>query len=164
MVDKTQAVIEYLLTSEYVKNSPFYFNFVNAADEDKQFVTSSNEKILHEPYIDGSVAKRFTFTIIDYRSIAYQELPKELIETNENVEEYLDVQTIIDWIDEKNTAKEFPDFGDTCIVEEIKTTTDNPNLNGVDTNVKPALAKYSVSIQIDYLDISKRYYKKSCNE
>lgn len=157
-VDKTQAIIEYLLTSDYIKNSPFYFNFVNAADEDKQFVTSSNEKILDKTFIDGSVSKRFTFTIIDYRSIAYQELPQELVYTNENVEEYLDVQKIVDWIDEQNQEQIFPDFGPMCIIDEIRTTSDNPNLNGVDTNAKPALAKYSISIQIDYLDISKRIY------
>lgn len=158
MVDKTQATIEYLLTCEGIQNSSLYFNFVNASDEDKQFATTGNEKVLHQPFIDGSVMKRFTFTIIDYRSVAYQELPKLFIGTNENLEEYLDVQTIIDWITEQNKLKNFPDFGDECIIDSIATTTDNPNLNGVDTNVKPALAKYSISIQIDYLDISERIY------
>lgn len=158
MVDKTQATIEYLLTCSGIEESPLYFNFVQANDEDKQFATSANEKIIHEPYIDGSVLKRFTFTIIDYRSVAYQELPKLFIGTNENLEEYLDVQTIIDWITEQNLLKNFPDFGPECIIDSIATTSDNPNLNGIDTNVKPALAKYSISIQIDYLDISQRIY------
>lgn len=158
MVDKTQATIEYLLTCQGIQDSPLYFNFVNASDEDKQFATTGNEKILNQPFIDGSVMKRFTFTIIDYRSVAYQELPKLFISSNENLEEYLDVQTIIDWITEQNKLKNFPDFGETCIIESMATTTDNPNLNGVDTNVKPALAKYSISIQIDYLDISERIY------
>lgn len=158
MVDKTQATIEYLLTCPGLEHSPLYFNFANANDEDKQFATTGNEKVLHQPFIDGSVLKRFTFTIIDYRSVAYQELPKLFIGTNENLEEYLDVQTIIDWVTEQNELKNFPNFGDKCIIDSMATTTDNPNLNGVDTNVKPALAKYSISIQIDYLDISKRIY------
>ncbi len=157
-VDKTNAIIEYLLTCPSIEKSPLYFNFVNASDEDKQFVTSSNEKILHKPFIDGSVQKRFTFTIIDYRSIAYQEVPRLMISSNENVEEYLDVQAIIDWITEQNELKNFPDFGADCLIDEIRTTSDNPNLNGVDTNVKPSLAKYSVSIQVDYLDNTKRIY------
>ena len=157
-MDKTKATIEYLLACPAIANTPLYFNFVNASDEDKQFVTSSNEKILHKPFIDGSVEKRFTFTIIDYRSVAYQELPKLFISNNENVEEYLDVQSIIDWITEQNELRNFPNFGEYCVIDEIKTTTDNPNLNGVDTNVKPSLAKYSISIQVDYLDNTKRIY------
>lgn len=157
-MDKTKAVIEYLLNCPSIAESPLYFNFVNATDEDKQFVTDSNEKNIHEPFIDGSVLKRFTFTIIDYRSIAFQELPKLVISGNENVEEYLDVQAIIDWIEEQNQLKNFPDFGEFCVIDEIRTTSDNPNLNGVDNNVKPALAKYSISIQIDYLDNTKRIY------
>lgn len=158
MVDKTQAIIEYLLTCPSIQKSPLYFNFVKASDEDKQFVTASNEKTLHQPFIDGSVSKRFTFTIIDFRSVAYQELPKLAISSNENVEEYLDVQGIIDWVTEQSLAKNFPDFGEDCVIDDIKTTSDNPNLNGVDTSTTPALAKYSISIQVDYLDNSQRIF------
>lgn len=157
-IDKTRATIEYLLTCPAIQDSSLYFNFVNASNDDKQYATTGNDKVIHEPYIDGSVEKRFTFTIIDYRSVAYQELPKLFIGTNENLEEYLDVQSIIDWITEQDLNRNFPNFGDKCIIDNIATTTDNPNLNGVDTNVKPALAKYSISIQINYLDISQRIY------
>lgn len=159
-MDKTQAIIEYLITCPSIASSPLYFNFINAEDDDKQFITVANEKMLHRPFIDGSVQKRFTFTIIDFRSVAYQELAKLHIETNENVEEYLDIQGIIDWIDEQNDSRNFPDFGEDCIVDSINTTTDNPNLNGVDTSAKPALAKYSISIQVDYIDTSKQLWNK----
>ncbi len=154
-MDKTQAVIEYLLTCPKIANSPLYFNFINAQDEDKQFLTVANEKTLHKPYIDGSVEKRFTFTIIDYRSVAYQEMARYNITANESVEEYLDVQALIDWVNEQEDLQNYPDFGEDCIVERIGTATENPNLNGVDTQANPALAKYSISIQIDYLDKSK---------
>lgn len=154
-MDKTQAVIEYILTCPSIVNSAFYFNFINAQNEDKQFLTSSNEKTLHTPYIDGSVEKRFTFTIIDYRSVAYQEMARAQLISNEAVEEYLDVQSLMDWINEQDTLQNYPDFGKNCVVERIGTATENPNLNGVDTQANPALAKYSISIQIDYLDKSK---------
>lgn len=157
-MDKTQAVIEYLLTCPQITDSPLYFNFVNAKDEDKQFVTVANERTLHKPFIDGSVSKRFTFTIIDYRSVAYQEMARLNITANESVEEYLDVQALIDWINEQEDLKHYPDFGTDCIVERIGTASDNPNLNGVDTQSNPALAKYSISIQIDYIDYSKKIW------
>ena len=154
-MDKTEAIIQYLLTCPKIENSPLYFNFINPSDEDKQYVTSANEKTLHKQYIDGSVDKRFTFTIIDYRSIAYQEMARYQITANESVEEFLDVQELIDWIDEQNDLKNFPDFGNHCIIERISTGSENPNLNGVDTQANPVLAKYSISIMVDYLDTSK---------
>lgn len=154
-MDKTEAIIQYLLTCPRIANSSLYFNFINATDEDKQFLTVANDKALDKTYIDGSVLKRFTFTIIDYRSVAYQEMARYDITANESVEEYLDVQALIDWINDQEDIHNYPDFGEHCIIEHIGTASQNPNLNGVDTQANPALAKYSISIQIDYLDTSK---------
>ena len=75
------------------------------------------------------------------------------------MEELLDVQSIIDWIDEQNDLCNFPDFGEHCIIDGITALTDTPRLNGVDNSISPALAKYSVSIQITYLDTSKCVWK-----
>ena len=157
-MDKEKALIEYLLQCEQIQNNPLFFNFLKAQEDNKQFVTVANDKIINRSYVDGSVLKRYTFTIVDYRSVAYQAVVKMEGYPNENLEEFLDVQTIIDWITEQNDLENYPDFGDKCIIEEIRTTTDQPNLNGVDTNASPALAKYSISIQIDYIDITKRLW------
>lgn len=155
MVDKNQAVIDFLITCPQIQNSPLYFNFTNAKDNNKQIITLGNEKTLNRPYIDGSVLKRFTFTIIDYRSIAYQAVVKQPGYTNENVEEIMDVQAIIDWVTEQAQDRNFPDFGEHCTIEEMYTASENPNLNGIDSTVTPALAKYSMSIIIEYVDTSK---------
>ena len=159
-MDKNKAMIEYLIQCPSITDSPLYFNFVDADSDDKQFMTVANDKVLNRPFIDGSVQKRFTFTIVDYRSVAYQELVKLHIDSNENVEEFLDIQGIIDWINDQDIIKNFPDFGADCIVDSISTTSDNPNLNGVDTSAKPALAKYSISIQVDYIDNSRLLWNK----
>lgn len=166
-INKTQAVIEFLLGldsrttgCDAIKQNSLFFNFLNAKEDSKQFVTLANDKATNRTYVDGSVLRRFTFTIIDYRSIAYQAVVKEpgYIEKNENLEEYLDIQGIIDWISEQSELHNYPNFGDKCIIDDMRTLTDNPSLNGVDTSVQPPLAKYSMSIQIDYLDISKRLW------
>ena len=154
-VDKNQAVIDFLITCPKIQNSPLYFNFLNANDGNKQIVTDSNDKSVNKPFIDGSIQKQFTFTIIDYRSVAYQAVVKQVGYVNENVEEILDVQGIIDWITTQNDLRNYPNFGTDCVIDEMRTLTDNPNLNGVDTSITPPLAKYSMSIQIDYLDMSK---------
>lgn len=157
-MDKEKALIEYLLQCSQIQNNPLFFNFLKAKEDNKQFVTVANDKILNRSYVDGSVLKRYTFTIVDYRSVAYQAVVKMEGFPNENLEEFIDVQGIIDWITEQNELENYPDFGEKCIIQEIRTTTDQPNLNGVDSNTTPALAKYSISIQIDYIDITKRIW------
>ena len=159
-MDKNKAVIDFLIQCPAIQNSSLYFNFTQAEDENKQFVTTSNDKLMNRTFVDGSEQKRYTFTIIDYRSVAYQAIVKDpqLISANENVEELLDVQSIMDWINEQADLGNYPDFGENCLIDDMKTTTDNPNTNGVDTSLTPALAKYSISVQIDYIDYSKRIY------
>lgn len=158
MVDKNKAVIDFLLQCPAIQNSPLYFNFTQAEDANKQFVTTGNDKNMNKQFVDGSVQKRYTFTIIDYRSVAYQALVKDpqFIDKNENVEELLDVQTLIDWINEQADNHNYPNFGNSCLIDDMRTLTDSPNTNGVDTSLTPALAKYSISVQIDYIDYSKR--------
>ena len=155
MIDKNQAVIDFLLNCPQLRDNPLFFNAIEATDNDKQIVTQSTDEALNKKFVDGSVMRRFIFSIIDFRSVIYQPLPKVEGYTSENVEEMFDVQGIMDWINEQADSQTFPNFGTSCQIDSMKTTSDTPNLNGIDTNVSPALAKYSMSIQIDYLDTSK---------
>ena len=82
----------------------------------------------------------------------------ESAENKRNVEDMLDVQGVIDWVEEQNDLRNFPDFGIECVVDSIQPSTDNPNLDGVDTSLTPALAKYSITIQVNYLDNTKAIY------
>lgn len=159
MVDKNQAVIDYMLQCPQINENALYFNFGEAEDNNKQIITQGNDKAMNKPYIDGSVLKRYTFTLFDFRSIAALAVPKGFAYTSENVEEILDVQSIIDWITEQEKLRNYPNFGEDCVIEEIKAITDNPNLNGIDTSVSPALARYSISIQIQYLDTTNQIWK-----
>lgn len=155
MVDKAQAIIDYLNNCPQINSNPLFFNFSEAKDNAKQIMIVPVDKIINRPYIDGSVSKRYTITIYDYRSITYQALVKDPDYPNENVEELLDVQGIMDWVQEQNDIQNFPDFGENCIIDSIDVSTNTPALNGVDTTLTPALAKYSITIMVDYLDISK---------
>lgn len=157
-MDKNQAVIDYMLTCPTIANNPVFFNAIQAKDNNKEIITIANDRSIHKPYIDGSVEKRYSFTICDFRSISFNPLVPIQGFNNENVTDMLDVQGVIDWIDEQNDLRNYPDFGTDCDMLEIKTVTDNPSLNGIDTNLTPALAKYSFSVQIDYIDNSKRIF------
>lgn len=157
-MDKNQAIIEFLMTCPYIADNPVYFNFTEAQDNSKSIITVASDKAVNKAYIDGSVRKRFSFTIIDFKSIIDQALPIIPGYVSENVADVFDVQTIIDWIEEQNENKNYPNFGDTCLIEDMRTTSETPNLNGVDSQQKPNLAKYSITIIIEYIDISKRIW------
>lgn len=158
MSDKNAAVIEFLLECPQLKNNKTFFNIVKETNDSKQIVTVANDRVMHRPYIDGSVLKRYTFTIIDFRSMMPRPLVENNVESDENVEKLFDVQSIIDWVNEQADLRNYPDFGVNCVIDSMYTTTDNPNLNGIDHSVTPALAKYSVSIIIEYIDFSKRIW------
>lgn len=158
-VDKNQAVIDFLLTCPQLANSKVFFNFINGEDNDKQIITIANDRSTQKPFIDGSVMKRYSFSLIDFRSASYQALVTAPGYSNENVEEMLDVQSILDWVRTQADNRNFPNFGEDCIIDSMITSSETPNLNGVDTSVKPALAKYSMSIFIDYIDNSKKLWR-----
>lgn len=157
-VDKNKAVIDYLLQCQDIYNSPLYFNLIDAKDNTIQILTTAEDKAMSHPYIDGSVLKRYTFNLITFKSISDLEIVKAEGYDNENVDELKDVQKLLDWVVNQDDLRNYPDFGDKCIVDSVNTTTDTPNFNGINTEITPPLAMYSISIVIEYLDISKTIY------
>ena len=133
-----------------------FFNFAEVEDNSRQIVTMANDRVVNKPYIDGSVLKRFTFTLVDYRTVTYQSIVKLEGYPNENVSELMDIQSVMDWINEQADLHNYPDFGSDCVIESMRTATDEPTLNGVDKSVSPSIAQYSMSIIIEYIDNSKK--------
>lgn len=158
-VNKNQAVINYLIQCPQILNSPLYFNFINAKDDTNQFLTQSNDQYTRKHYIDGSVEKLYTFTILTFKSAADIAVVKLDGYENENVSDMSDIQALIDWIQEQEELHDYPDFGEDCAVESIGTTTDTPSFDGIDEGVSPPLAVYRVSIQIRYIDYSKKIWR-----
>ena len=158
-IDKNQAVINYIIQCPTIQNSPLYFNFINAEDDTNQFVTQSSERYASKRYIDGSVMKIYSFTIILYKSTADIAIVKMEGYPNENVSDMSDIQALIDWIKEQQELHNYPNFGENCIVDDIYTLTENPSFDGIDEQVSPPLAIYSVTIEIQYLDVSKKLWR-----
>lgn len=158
-MDKNQAMIDYLINCPAIRDNPLFFNFVNGKPDNKQLITLGNNKILDKKYIDGSILKQYTMTMIDFKSVVYNAIVKTPGYSNENVDEMFDVQKIMDWVTEQNKLQNFPNFGTDCRVESIGTVTDNPNLNGVDTHTSPGTAKYAFSIIVIYLDLTDCIWK-----
>ena len=84
-MDKNQAVIDFLLTCEPIYNTPLYFNFAEAKNGINQLLTLTEDKNIEQPYIDGSVKKRFSFTIISYLTMTKNPVVKVQGINNENI-------------------------------------------------------------------------------
>ena len=153
-VDKNTATLNFLMEYPDMQTNPLFVNFMNATDNDVQFMTDSNEVALNRKFIDGSVMKQYTFSILITRSITDLALAKDGV-LSENIDDLADIQAFMDWINEQGDNHNYPDFGENCVIEEMHTTAENPSIDGVNTEVSPALALYSMEIRIDYIDYSK---------
>ncbi len=153
-IDKNTATINFLTTFPDIQTSPLFVNFIKAKDDNIQFMPSSNDKTLDKPYIDGSVKKRYTFSLVITKSMTDTALPTSTL-TNENIDDLAEIQSLMDWVNEQNDLHNFPNFGDKCEIEEMHTSAENPSLDGINTEVTPALALYSMEIWIDYIDYTK---------
>lgn len=160
-VDKNQAMVTYFLTCDPIYKSTLYFNFANIKDAAKQFVTQSNDVSINTPFIDGSVRKRYSMSITSFVSISNNPIIKVDGYNNENISDLAEIQALIDWIVDQNEAKHFPEFGDTISVEEIRTTTSNPRLDTIDASATPAIARYSFTVQVDYIDYSHKLWNNN---
>ena len=156
-MDKNQAVLDFIGTYEGISTSPIFVNFMNAKDKDIQFLTSSNDTTLNRKFIDGSVMKQYTFSIVITRSITDIALIQALEsgESNENIADLAEIQAFMDWINEQGDNENYPNFGSNCVIEEMQTTAENPSMDGINTEVTPAIAMYGVDIVIKYIDYSK---------
>lgn len=153
-VDKTKAILDFITTYSGIEQSPIFVNFISAKDNDVQVVTDDNEKYLNRPFVDGSVMKQYTFSIIVTRTITSMAIAKDEI-MGENIDDLADIQAFMDWVNEQGENHIYPDFGEQCVIEEMHTTAENPSIDGINTEVSPALALYSMEIRIDYIDYSK---------
>lgn len=154
-VDKNQAIIDYLLQCTDIDGKSIYFNLINESDDSIQILTTAEDKIMNRPYIDGSILKRYTFNIIVFKSITESPLVTQSGYTNENVDDLAEVQALLDWIIEQRDLENYPDFGTDCFIDDIDTTTETPRFDGINSEMNPPLAMYSISIVIQYLDKSK---------
>lgn len=154
-MDKNIAMIKFLLDCPTIQENPLFFNFANEEDGNNHFITEKDTK--KRSYIDGSVQKQYTFSIASYSSITHNAVVKEDddILMNENIENMAKVQAILDWINERADAQDYPDFGEGYVVESMETLTTDPDIDGIDTSVNPPIARYSVGVRLTYLDKTK---------
>lgn len=155
-MNKTQAMLDFLQTCSTIRDNPLFFNFGKVENGAHQANMQSDDVSVHKPYIDGTELKRYTFHLDSFKSVAYNPVVQGL--SDENVEDFADVQELLDWINEQGDLKNYPAFED-CIIDKMRSLQSKPQLVGVNTTMSPPTAVYRISIQIDYLDTSKQLWK-----
>jgi hypothetical protein len=91
-----------------------------------------------------------------FKSVAYNPVIQGL--PDENLEDFNDVQSLLDWVNEQGELKNYPAF-ENCIIDKMRSLSAKPVLVGVDTTLNPPVAVYRISIQIDYLDTTKQVWQ-----
>ena len=157
MIDKNKVMIEFLRNCPVIDKNPLYFNFGNIEDNSYQVITDSNDTSLSQPYIDGSILKRYTFYIDCFKTIAYNKVIKGY--QDENLYDISEVQAILDWVNEQDKNKIYPDFGEDCLIDSMQSTTESPDVLSVEDTTTSPIAVYRISIQIDYIDNTEKLWK-----
>ena len=153
---KNEAVIEFLKKCSVIQDNPLFFNFAENEEGTNHFITETDKK--KKTYIDGSVLKQYTFTIASYVPVAYSAVVGDSNFNDQNMENMAIVQEILDWIEKQADDANYPDFGSECTIEDMRTLTGDPDLDGIDKSVNPPIARYSIGVQIDYIDNTKKIW------
>lgn len=150
-MDYVTPFLKWLLNSDYIRGNKLFLNAVEAKDNNIQIVTQQITRSQDKEYVDGSVLHRIVFTIFDFKSISFNQLVKTMVENAENVVDLLEAGQIIDYVEQRNKEKDFPDFGKDFEVQRIYSEYESPSTPSVDGTAQ--LAKYSIPIVCEVLDL-----------
>lgn len=118
------------------------FNFSPDSPDSITFLTDYSDKVIKR-YVRVGAEKTYGFTI----------LMTKMYSTNTddlNLEAMNFAQGVMDWVDEQNHIKQFPDFGERCTVKKIENLQNMPNL--ADVNPEEGIARYMIQCRVIYFE------------
>ena len=143
-MSKAQAVMD-LISNCPLVGVDAYFNFVDETTKESNtsLLTDGYGKLVKK-YIDGEEVRKFQCVIRQVRPLS------RFSNTSENIEQMQYVQDFMDWINEQGKAKNFPDFGEKCMVLNMSTPDGviHPMLAGIHEGT----SLYSFPFEITYTE------------
>ena len=140
-INKHEKMWEYLMQYpemyQYLK-----FNTVDSVPGETSVSTSYSES-WEKKYYRGHGIKRYDFAVILIRQF-------DTGTSNVNIYEIFDVQKFMEWIEEQNRIRNFPDFGIDTEILSIENLQNMPNLAGIDNDA--AAAKYMFQCRVRYYE------------
>lgn len=121
------------------------FNYADGAAHSVAFLTNYAGKILKKYVRAADKEYGFTILITWHYSSELDDLNLQAMNLG---------QLFMDWIDEQNRMKNFPDFGADCQVKKIENLQNMPNLATVDW--ESGIAQYQIPCRVIYFEKEKR--------
>ncbi|MBD5524571.1 MAG: hypothetical protein HDR04_09145 [Lachnospiraceae bacterium] len=117
------------------------FNFSNEEAESVAFVTEYADKLIKKYKVGAEKAYGFSVIITKPYSIGSDDV---------NLEAMNFAQAFMDWLEEQNRKRQYPDFPDGCQIKKMENLQNMPNLAAV--NVKEGLARYMIQCRLIYFE------------
>ena len=114
-------------------------------------ITDYSDKVV-KSFVTGRKRKAYGLSFIIVRP--YSTDPGDDL----NLEAMNFAQAFMDWIDQQNQTKSFPDMGRDCTVEQIEVLQNMPNLAAV--NAEEGIARYMIQCRILYTDDSENQFRR----
>ena len=139
-MNKNIAVWNYLKT--YPDFKKLFYNFCIAEDSNQSFIPNPTDFVIRQDIL-GTKLKHYDFAVTCFSS--FSDIPF----SDENVIDYNSMQEFISWIEDQNTKRNFPDFGDNCFIQTIINLQNTPSTSAIDKEI----AKYMMQCRIIYEEI-----------
>lgn len=117
------------------------FNFSYEEVESVAFVTEYADKLIKKYMVGAEKAYGFSIIITKPYSIGSDDV---------NLEAMNFAQAFMDWLEEQNKRKQYPDFPDSCQIKRMENLQNMPNLAAV--NVTEGLARYMIQCRLIYFE------------
>jgi hypothetical protein len=143
MLSKHDVMIAYFTPKieELVGQLPT-FNYASDGDYSFSFLTDYAEKVVKK-YIRRGAKKEYGFTILLTR-------PFSTTTDDLNLDAMNFAQGVMNWIDEQNDTKNFPDFGEKCEILKLENLQNMPNLAMID--MENMQAQYMIQCKVLYFE------------
>jgi len=139
-MNKNEAMWEYLMKCPEI-NTYLTFNSVGAESGNTGLLTEYSSEAWEKKMLRGGI-KRYDFAVIMMKQ-------HDTGTSTVNISQIFDVQKVMDWIDEQNQIRNFPDFGNKMMIS-IENLQNMPNLAGVSDD--STVAKYMIQCRVKYYD------------
>lgn len=123
-----------------IADTVLHFNFSPESPDSISIITRYSDHVVRR-FITDEAEKEYGFSVIIVK--AYSQDTDDV-----NIEAMNFAQAFMDWLDEQNAAKNFPDFGEGTEVLSIDNLQNMPNLSGISQD--GSLARYQVQGRVLY--------------
>lgn len=142
-MSKHDAMVAYMSPKvEELAGRLLNFNVSPGEEGNISFLTNYSDKI-RKKYIRVRSEKEYGFTIVITRT--FSDGTDDL-----NLDAMNFAQEFMDWIDEQDKKKNYPDFGDKCQIKKIENLQNMPNLASVDW--ENMIAQYMLQCRVIYFE------------